>query len=551
VAAQTVASVRSVGALSIRTDSTRRRSDALLALLICAATVLYLAQFPLSLWPGDEPKPLYQATRLLGGEVMYRDMFDLVLPGWTYLMAGLFWVFGTTLATARMTAAVMHGISAGVLFLICRQLAVRRELAGTAALAYLVVCQPAYPVASQHWLATALCVLLLAIALRPQPTWRRAAAMGVVVGMLIMVHQQRGAFMGLGAAACLVVEAVLARWYRDASVRPRLAQQLSALGAGALLVVVPSIGWLVLRAGFEPVWEAVVTYPLVNYRMRTRWGFGGGLTQTLPQLLAVMPVVLAVTVPRALALGFRRADHQQARALSILTVFSLFSILSVWYFPDFIHLAFIAPVFLVAMAEALGWALRLLPARAHRIVGPGVALALLAVIAWRLAQNLTGLPPGRPTFDYASAFGRVRIDQATIDWLEKLDALLDDVPSRTLYQHPNAGYTYLLLGARNPTRFEFVVHGYTSAKALQEVVGNLAAERPPYVITRSALVWPGDPIGRYIDEHYQPLTPTERVGTIIWQLQPQFDRVPERSNEDGGAARDGRRGKRDTNLRYP
>ncbi len=511
--------------LSTRNDSGGRGAiDALLALLLCAATVLYLTQFPLSLGAADEPKPLYQAKRLLDGEVMYRDMFDLVLPGWTYLMAGLFWLFGTTLATARMTAAVVHGIAVGVFFLICRQLAVRRELAGAAALAYLVVCQPAYPMASQHWFATMLCVLLLAIALRPQPTRRRAAAMGVVVGMLIMVHQQRGAFMGLGAAACLVTEALLARWYRDASVRPPLAQQLFALGAGALLVVVPSIGWLVLRAGFDPVWEAVVTYPLVNYRgaIRTRWGLGGGRTQTLPRLLAVMPVVLAVTVPRALRLGFRRADRQHARALSILTVFSLFSILSVFYYPDFIHLAFIAPVFLIAMAEALGWALRQLPARAHRILGLGVALALTTASAWRLEQNLTKQAPGRPTRDFATPFGRVEINQVTIDWLEKLDALLDDAPSRTLYVHPNAGYTYLLLGARNPTRFEFVVAGYTSAEALQEVVGNLAAKRPPYVVTREALVWKGDPIAHFIRAHYQPLTPGQRAGTIIWQLQQQY-----------------------------
>ncbi len=494
-----------------------------MVLLLCAVAVLYLTRFPLALGGPDEPKQLHEAKRLLGGEVMYRDVFDIVLPGWMYLMAGLFSLFGTTLATARMTAAVIHAVAVGLVFLACRQLAVRRELAAVAALTYLAVCEPAYPMASHHWLATALCGLLLVIALLPRPTWRRAVAMGVVVGLLIMVHQQRGAFMGLGVAACLIAQALLARWSGDASARSPLLQQLLALDAGALLVVVPLVGWLTLRAGVAAIWQAVVAYPLVNYRgvIRTSWGFGGGLTQTFPRLLAVLPGVLAVTLARALALGFRRADSERVRALTILAVFGLFSILSVFYYPDFIHLAFIAPVSFVAVAETSEWALRRLPVRAHRMLGWGIALTLTAAIAWRLEQNLTVQPPGRPTLDYASAFGHVEIDQAAIDWLEKLDALLSAAPSRTLYVHPNAGFTYLLLDARNPTRFEFVLRNYTPVEALQEVVGKLAADPPAYVITREALIWKGDPIAQFIREHYSRLDPEQRVGLVVWQLKPQ------------------------------
>ena len=494
----------------------------LLVVLLCSATVLYLAQFPLTLGGLDEPKQLFEAKRLLGGEVMYRDIFDIILPGWLYLMAGLFWLFGTTLTTARMTAAVIHAVTVGLVFLACRRLAVRRELACAAALTYLVVCEPAYRVASNHWLATALCMLVLIIALLPQPTSRRAAVMGVVVGLITMVHQQRGAFIGIGVAACLVAAALLARWYRPVPVSVPLTQHVLAFAAGTLLVVVPLVGWLVLRAGIEPTWQAVVSFPLVNYRaaVRTTWGSGGAFSGTLPWLLALLPAVLAVTVPRVLALALRRADPERARALTVLTVFGLFSILSISYYPDFIHLAFIAPVFLVAVAEVSEWGLCRMPARVNRILGRGLALALAAAIAWRLERNLTVQPKSQPLLSYASAFGRVELNQSEINWLSNLDALLRDVPSRTLYVHPNAGFTYLLLGARNPTRFEFVVRNYTPVEALQEVVGNLAVERPRYVVTHEALIWKGDPIAEFIRAHYRPLDPSQRH-LIVWRLQPE------------------------------
>ena len=51
----------------------------------------------------------------------------------------------------------------------------------------------------------------------------------------------------------------------------------------------------------------------------------------------------------------RRRATDEVRALALLIVFSLASILSIEYFPDFIHIAFIAPVFFVAAAENLDW----------------------------------------------------------------------------------------------------------------------------------------------------------------------------------------------------
>src|SRR5262245_23569214 len=130
--------------------------DVALPALLFAATALYVAAQPRHLAPADESVYLYEAQRVLEGEVLYRDVFEITTPGWLYLMAALLRVFGVDLATARITSAVVHGITAVLIYAACRRLAIRPGLAWLPAFAYLVVCPPAWPIASQHWLGTML-----------------------------------------------------------------------------------------------------------------------------------------------------------------------------------------------------------------------------------------------------------------------------------------------------------------------------------------------------------------------------------------------------------
>src|SRR5262249_669672 len=160
--------------------------DVAVAGLIFVATVWYIALLPHNLGPADESVHLYDAKRLLHGAVMYRDVFNDITPGWMYLMAALFRVFGTDVAVARNAMAVMHGLTAVLVYATCRAVRVRRALAWVPAVAYLVVCQSAWPIASQHWLSTLLAtaaLLLCALHLRQPARW--TFALGVVLGLFV------------------------------------------------------------------------------------------------------------------------------------------------------------------------------------------------------------------------------------------------------------------------------------------------------------------------------------------------------------------------------
>jgi hypothetical protein len=66
----------------------------------------------------DEGGYLYQAARVAAGDVLYRDVFNINPPGSYWLMAGLFRLFGTTLATARAASAVVSGLTAALAYLV-------------------------------------------------------------------------------------------------------------------------------------------------------------------------------------------------------------------------------------------------------------------------------------------------------------------------------------------------------------------------------------------------------------------------------------------------
>lgn len=507
-----------------------RGSDVLLAALLFGVTTLYVAAQPRNLSPADESVYLYQAKRVLEGAVLYRDVFEITTPGWLYFMAVLFRVFGIDLATARIAAAVLHGFTAVLIYVACRRLGVRAAFAWLPALAYLVVCQPAWPIASQHWLGTLFTVLLLALcAGLPTRSARWAFWPGLTIGLVIAVHQQRGVLVGAGIAAWLIADHVVQRHFSAHPTPPPLLARLAWLAAGAAAIVVPLCIVMIASAGFAPVWQALVVHPLVNYRstMHATWGQSGGILRTVesfsfPTLLKYMPVVLVPDLLRLAFLLARRRGGDDMRRLVFLLIFAATSILSIAYFPDYIHIAFIAPIFLVAGAENLEWAFGAAADRspALRVAGWCAGAVVLIACAVQLQRNLERsralYPVGRDT-----AFGHVDFaNPAEARLYDKMRELLADSPSRELFCYPIVSYLYLMLDADNPTRYQFLMRGYTTPAQMQEVVAALEERKLPYIVVFSSVLRPDDPVMLYLQRDYEPLSEADDIGQAIYRRKP-------------------------------
>ncbi len=476
--------------------------DLLLAALLFGSTALYVCIQPRNLGPGDESVYLYEAKRVFEGAVLYRDVFEINTPGWLYLMALLFRLFGVDLATARVAAAVLHGLTAVLIYATCRRLAVRRGLSWPPALLYLVLCQSAWPIASQHWLGTFLtALLLLACAGLPGRRARWALWPGVIIGLLIGVHQ-RGLFVGTGIFVWLLADHVVQR--RAEQSTPPVLPRLAYLAAGTALVVVPMFIFLIASAGFEPVWQALVIHPTVNYRSvnHSAWGqiVSGPASSTFPRLLKYLPVILIVDLLRLGVLAARQWGDEMRR-LTLLVLFCVASMASIAYFPDYIHIAFIAPAFLVMVAESLeraaGAAVNHSPAL--KVAGWCAAVLLIFACGLRLQQNLersrAAIASSRDT-----AFGRVDFTfPFEVKVYDEMRELMNGASSRELFCYSMASL-YLTVDARNPTRYQYLGPRYTSPTQMQEILGVLEERKLPYIVAGFF----NEPLKTYLQRDYEP-----------------------------------------------
>jgi hypothetical protein len=225
---------------------------------------------------------------------------------------------------------------------------------------------------------------------------------------------------------------------------------------------------------------------------------------TFPTLLKLAPIGLAPIVVR-LAMGVRQRHEAHAIVpLLALLVFAVATISSIAYYPDVIHLAFIAPVFLVVAAEALDWTLRrLLAARAAALVGAVIALGCFCATAWQLRANWQRTWAMFP-IPYDTAFGRMDFnDRGLIPVIDKARELLAASPIKEMFCYPSISGPYLWTGAKNPTRYQFFSPTYNDREQAREIVTLLEARRTPFIMTSPLSTRKEDPIVQYLMEHYE------------------------------------------------
>ena len=470
--------------------------------------MVYLAALPHNLGQVDEANFLYEAKRIFDGEVLYRDIFELVTPLSLYAVAVVYRIFGVDMGAARVAMAVVHGSTVLAIYLACRTVNVRTSLAAAVALAYVAVCQPAWPYASPHWFSTSLTTLLFLLCLSPR--WRQARwsfALGLVNGILIGVQQQRGTVVAVGVGALFLLVHLVDQRFGQAGPWRQVFWRMAAFAAGVLIVVVPLLGTFVILAGSGPMFTALVRFPLVNYRhaFHSQWAqalAAGYARYTFPLLLRFLPIVFAALLPRMAMNWLRRRDRDELRTMAVIAVFAGASVLSIAYYPDLIHIAFIAPVFFVAIAETAEWALAVGGHRVATVAGPLIALAVIAGVVWQFQRTMTRSWHEFPV-PYDSRFGRIDfVDSAELRVIDTARTLVEQSPNKDLFCYPSIAGPYLMTGGRNPTPYQFFTPHWNDPEQLDDILATLETRQVPLVIIAPLLAGAHDPVTEYVGQHY-------------------------------------------------
>ena len=447
----------------------RRADRAILAVLV-AGTLLYLWKLrPYGLMLLDEGYWLHAVQRMLGGEVLYRDVYAHYAPLRYHLMELAFRLARPSVLVGRTVWLALVVLDVALVYRVARRLAPPAVAWAPAALLALA---PGPWTKALFNLAQVACALALARALE-RPTARRAFALGAVVGAALLARQDVGLVQL--AIALAAAPLPLFRPERFGANGPpsgaRAAARAGAVALGAALVVAPALAFYAAHGALGALVDATLVRAFTQRsaygsglpRLMTRFGVAdegriAGALLLLP--LAILPAAGLAWLARLR----RRGLDARGVLLAALLASGVANLANVYYQLRLLRLLqSIAPYSLLVtwlVAAALREARRRLGAGAARIVaGSGIAAA--AAFAWAV---LAGVPAILPGDEYSGSLRAARyaapvsllgdtvyIDLQTADQIRLLRAFVGSrvPPSEPIFVAPLESEYYALLERPN------------------------------------------------------------------------------------------------------
>ncbi len=206
----------------------------------------------------DEGTVLYDSYRISRGEVMYRDFFEFQGPIFYYLNGLVFWVFGKSLAAARVVNALVVGGGAALLATLTVPLA-GRTVAAMFVLLYGTTVVPMFPLVYPSWLAQTLALAGLVFVTRPDRKPRHEVMAGMMFAASMATIQSLGIPM---LAAALGTPVIVAALKHDLIAGLRIMGRMLAGVAGVLAVLA---AWFAAHDALSDFFTCTVVWLFGHY----------------------------------------------------------------------------------------------------------------------------------------------------------------------------------------------------------------------------------------------------------------------------------------------
>ena len=453
-------------------------------LLLSAFLLLYLCLFRLPCTPifigEDQNLFLLDATRILDGQVMYKDFFELVAPGLVTFNAAVFKVFGER-AWIPNAALVLLGLGLTAVMVMIS----RKVLSGASALLPAVLfltCGFVWMLDDTHQWYSAIAELGAVAVVMERRTTARVATAGALCGLASFFTQTQGFFAVLGLVAFLVWER------RKTAQHAGLTARLIAYLAIAYDVVVGvANGYFVWKAGLGRFLYCTVAFPAKYYSADAQANSLAVLVLDFPEMtqwwhaLDLGVYLLLHLLPLLCALYWLRywrevnSSGEQDTRLMLLSIMGLFFGIGIARTPSTYRLCAVAPVgliLLVALVHQYGRRLRsFLP-----LLWIGAVCFGIAFFIWTHTRNLRSLdlPRGR----LAVAPGHYE----PLSWLSQ-----HTTPGEYFFTAAGTEF-YFPLALRDAAEIPFVkTNDYTRPEQVQRTIAALASYRVHIVLSERSL----------------------------------------------------------------
>lgn len=513
----------------------------------------------------DEGSQAAQASRILQGELIYRDFTTAIAPASYYIVACLFQLFGRDLMVLRWAAFAVGMASLLVTYAIARHLA---EWPFAAAAALLTTTWGWFLVTPNFYSLLGMCLSLAALLCLLR--YFRAARMPLVVaaGLATAASIVTKQNTGIYTAVALFI-ALLSAPLFDNAIDSRGRRRASVWFAVSTFAPVALVLLLFVAAGAgASVYDNLVRYPLTVYRNALSLEYpsfyplvpGAGLRtigEALPAVVAgrvaepavfdfwiklvlYLPLViypLALVIAAALAVRGRwRSDPTAGREAQVVTAVALvgaFTFLQAWPRSDFTHVVFGLPPAFVLLSYVSYWIWRgiksLLGRLRARVASAAVTVAEVVAVAVVLVPEAALVRYGYKLteFEYQNFTSALHADRArgiltSPEDAARIDHITEYLTRRTAPNEPilvvpwAAGF-YFLTDRRNPTRVDIFYDGESRRHPC--IVAALDRRPPRYVVY--GYVWDID--GKHFRDYARVIDDYIRRHYVVAQTYPGYE----------------------------
>jgi len=512
------------------TDSPRslneRQLERLTIVILFLACLAYLWVFRrfTSLEP-DEGIVLQGASRILDGQIPYRDFFSFYTPGSFYLVAALFRLFGNSFLIARSSLAVAGAACSVVTYLLCRRTCSRWISLLAAVLATMTGAAFRFLVLHNCYSTLVACVAVYA-AVRSVETRssRWVFAMSSLTAITFLFEQSKGGGLALG----LVLGFALLGKRAFTSV-----SWWVAIGAGLTWPFLLTFGYFAGHGTARAMVQGWL-WPLRHYTAANHVAYGwqnwsdhtrevifktGPMAARVAKTIAVSPGFVIPVLPLvaclfliywAVKMRQRKEDSWQARyyiitgsALSGL----LLSVLMVR--TDILHFIYLVPMWYVV----LGWVLGA-PIESQLLVRIRPALILYVAIAFGMLGLAVLLATTGAHDKIQARRGQITTGEidSVVTYLQK-----QTKPGDELLVYPYLPLYNYLTSTRSPSRYDFFQPGMNTRKQAEELIHSIDSRHANAVLIepsfgeKFANTWPetplsavvNDPVGDYVLRNFR------------------------------------------------
>jgi len=499
---------------------------AALAFAVCYLRSSLFPHTPLLLW-GDQLGFATKGSRLLFGELPYRDFFEFVTPGTELIYGALFRCFGVSLWVPNLLMAAMAAMAAFWMTWCARRL-MRAVFVILPALLMVGFVLYGSMDATHHWFST-LAVMGAISALFDETSLKRIAVAGAMCGLAASFTQTKGAAIVIALMAYLIWKSA-----QEKATPREYWRRCLILCSAALLVFAAINGPLMFAAGARRWFEDVIVFPERYFGSFSTNNWRG----TWPEFVERQGVLKWIVFPfmyAAVPLTYiwffiewsrRRTDIEQNvpwDKLFLLALAGVAMLLAVAPALSIRRISSASPPAMILLVWLLGrsgqWRFGLI--KALSAVSLAIAIAQIAAIQLRPKQ-IIDLPIGQVAI----------LDPANYEVY------------RWMADHTRPGQWYfglppltLPLGLRNPTPVESVGPGaYTRPQMVTVVVKGLETKPVPLVVIHpdtsirrqyQYTVDYSQPFSDYLHRHYRR-TKIFRTGDEVWERKdgPQAESAP-------------------------